>query len=313
MHSGPILFVILCAIALPACAQMPTNPYTLQSLSVETDPPGAACSLTRAGETIGEIATTPGSAIVTRTKYDIIVVCRKDGYRIAQKLNVSGTSGASIARGILIGGIGGVIGESIAGSDNRYDPVTQLALSPRVDGAPADVQGTFGCPASGTVLHNSLGNEIEARPSSGYGCHFIVKRTGKEFTNVAVVTGSGARPELREAAVGVWPLVAGTEKDVDFMGEGPAAGRMFHEHYLVTGPEQITVQAGTFRVYRIVAEQAANQGIYRDRETYWWSPDVNWTVKFTHESLQGEKSNKHPNWELISISAPAALVATGTP
>ena len=306
-----MFFVILCAFGLAACAQTPVNPYTLQSLSVETDPPGAACSLTRAGETIAEIATSPGSATVTRTKYDIIVVCRKDGYQTAQKLNVSGTSGASVARSILIGGIGGAIGESIAGSDNQYTKVTQLKLLALADAVSTPV--TFGCPAPGKVLGNSLGNQIEIRPSSGYECRFIVKRTGKEFTNVAALVGSGAQPELREAAVGVWPLVAGAERDVDFMGEGPAAGRSFHEHYQIMGPEQITVPAGTFQAYRIIGEQAANQGTYRDRETYWWSPDVNWTVKFTHEILQGNKAGKHPDWELVSISAPPSSVATRTP
>jgi hypothetical protein len=60
----------------------------------------------------------------------VLVDCRKPGYEPAQAVNVSGTSGAAVARGLLVGGNAGCAGGSIRGSDDQYDDATHLTRRP---------------------------------------------------------------------------------------------------------------------------------------------------------------------------------------
>ena len=47
---------------------------------VSTMPPGAACTLTRANEKVGEIAPTPGIVVLSRSPDDVAIACRRAGY-----------------------------------------------------------------------------------------------------------------------------------------------------------------------------------------------------------------------------------------
>jgi len=53
---------------------------TSQEIMVNTNPAGADCSLQRQGNSIAHIEPTPGAATIKKTKYDITIVCNKDGY-----------------------------------------------------------------------------------------------------------------------------------------------------------------------------------------------------------------------------------------
>jgi hypothetical protein len=82
-----------CAL-VAACATTSTPPAppagSVQDLRVETDPPGAACSILHDGDLVAAIEATPATAAVTRDvcrKGNLLceptaleVVCRKDGY-----------------------------------------------------------------------------------------------------------------------------------------------------------------------------------------------------------------------------------------
>jgi hypothetical protein len=102
---------------------------TSQEILVNTNPAPATCGLYRQGIKIGEIVSTPGSVLIKKTKYDITVLCVKDGYEQATYLNHSGAAGATFGNIILGGGIGWAI-DSASGADNKYDTPVNMTLVP---------------------------------------------------------------------------------------------------------------------------------------------------------------------------------------
>ena len=112
---------------------------TSQEIAISTDPAGASCVLTRNGETIGSIASTPATIDVKKRKYDITITCTKDGYQVATLVDKSG-SAAWTAGNILFVPAGAFIGwgiDSATGADNKYDsPVTLKLLA--ASAAPPD-------------------------------------------------------------------------------------------------------------------------------------------------------------------------------
>ena len=73
---------------LPACSSIIEG--TSQEIMVNTNPAGANCSLMRQGNSIARIDPTPGAATIKKLKYDITIVCNKDGFEEATYLNHSG-------------------------------------------------------------------------------------------------------------------------------------------------------------------------------------------------------------------------------
>ncbi len=94
---------------------------------VNTNPPAATCTLSRNGEPVATISPTPGSAYIEKTKYDIIISCKKPGYETATYLNHSGAAGATFGNIVLGGGIGWAV-DSATGSDNMYDTPVNITL-----------------------------------------------------------------------------------------------------------------------------------------------------------------------------------------
>ena len=108
-----------------------------QELSINSEPPGAACKLEREGAQIGAVAATPGTVLVEKTKNDILITCEKPGYQTASLKNHS-DSAAATAGNILLGLLGGPIAwgiDSATGADNKYDSPVSLTLAP--EAAPA--------------------------------------------------------------------------------------------------------------------------------------------------------------------------------
>src|SRR3979411_2873491 len=80
---------------------------TSQEIYVNTNPAGASCKLMREGRQIATITPTPGTAFVQKTKYDITVVCDREGFEQATYLNHSGAAGAPVGHNVVGGGAGG--------------------------------------------------------------------------------------------------------------------------------------------------------------------------------------------------------------
>ena len=124
-----LLVAISLVVALGACSSIIEG--TSQEITINTNPAGANCSLNREGMSIARINPTPGATTIKKTKYDITVICDKDGFEEATYLNHSGAAGATFGNIVLGGGIGWAI-DSASGADNKYDSPVNLTMVPKV-------------------------------------------------------------------------------------------------------------------------------------------------------------------------------------
>ena len=139
--------LLLLAVALAGCSSILEG--TSQEIVVNTNPSAADCGFYRNGAKIGEVASTPGTALIKKTKYDLTVLCVKQGYQQTTYLNHSGVAGATFGNILLGGGVGWAI-DSASGADNKYDSPVNLTLLPeQVTPAP-----TAAMP--GIILPNAL-------------------------------------------------------------------------------------------------------------------------------------------------------------
>ncbi len=148
-------FVSLAAVAvmggaLSGCATVFEG--TSQEISVITNPPGASCTFDRLSPEVtqvGVIASTPGTANIRKSKYDLMIRCTKPGYAQGNYQNHSGTTAtiaANVAADILLtGGLSSIV-DSADGADNKYDSVVNLTLLPLGDVHTGD--GAFETPAA---------------------------------------------------------------------------------------------------------------------------------------------------------------------
>ena len=119
---------ILAAGSVSACSSITEG--THQAINLQTSPAGADCKLTRHGEFVGEVASTPGSIDVDKTKYDLAITCSKDGYQPKTVTNKSDVASATVGNAL----IGGLIGwgiDSATGADNKYDGTVSMVLEPK--------------------------------------------------------------------------------------------------------------------------------------------------------------------------------------
>ena len=143
---------------------------TSQTITLNTNPPGADCALMREGVVIGRVTPTPGSVVIQKTKHDIMIACTKAGYQEATYLNHSGAAGATFGNIVLGGGIGWAI-NSASGADNKYDSPVNITLVPAL--TPAAVQsqtipsvGVTKSAASGSTAWNVGGVDVCGQPWS---------------------------------------------------------------------------------------------------------------------------------------------------
>ncbi|MEE9301891.1 MAG: hypothetical protein V3V17_12325 [Alphaproteobacteria bacterium] len=120
----PLMIALL--LGLWGCASVIEG--TSQSISVDTVPAGASCKFVRENVVIGAINSTPGGVYIDKTKHDITVTCKKDGYETVSGTLESGIESATF--GNIIGGVGWAI-DSASGADNHYPDTIALTLKPK--------------------------------------------------------------------------------------------------------------------------------------------------------------------------------------
>ncbi|WP_419729103.1 hypothetical protein [Lichenicola sp.] len=120
------LFLIACS-GLSACATIVNG--SNQSMTVSTDPPGAACELSRGTETLGAVALTPGSVRISKSKDDMQVVCRKAGFQDATQASTPNFGGATFGN-IIAGGVVGVVVDAATGANYTYPSAIRLTMVP---------------------------------------------------------------------------------------------------------------------------------------------------------------------------------------
>ena len=126
MASSRALATLAGLVLLSGCASIFEG--TTQQISVTTTPAGARCTFWRNGTLISDIASTPGSTTIRKTKDDLTIVCDKRGYATAAYINHSGLAMSTFAN-ILTAGLAWAY-DSTRGADNKYEGQVSLALPP---------------------------------------------------------------------------------------------------------------------------------------------------------------------------------------
>jgi hypothetical protein len=112
---------------LAGCATLTTS--SSQTVTLTTEPPGAACTFKRDGQVIGIVNPTPGSLTVSKSHSDIDVSCRRDDY-----LDAVGRVGSKFQAmtfgNILFGGIIGIVVDATSGATAEYEATISIRLTP---------------------------------------------------------------------------------------------------------------------------------------------------------------------------------------
>jgi hypothetical protein len=118
---------LVAAAALAGCASLTKG--SAQTIAITTYPAGAACTLTRAGQIIGEINPTPSTVSVFKSGKPIVVRCRKHGYKEGSAQ--LGSSFETMTLGnVIFGGLVGVVIDAGSGATHDYPTTLELALIP---------------------------------------------------------------------------------------------------------------------------------------------------------------------------------------
>jgi hypothetical protein len=124
---GAVLAAALLSVGLSACATIVTG--TSQNITVESEPAGATCKLTRASATVGAIAETPAMVRLDRSKDNVEVTCDKEGHQQASEILSASFTGTTIGN-VLLGGLIGVAVDAASGANNRYPEYVLVVLNP---------------------------------------------------------------------------------------------------------------------------------------------------------------------------------------
>ena len=119
--------LLLLAFGLPACATITSG--TTQSVSVMTEPAGAACTLTREGAVVGIVNPTPGTVSVSKSSRDIAIRCTRTGYSAGAGVATPQIQ-AMTAGNLLLGGVIGLAIDAASGAISRYPDSIMVALPP---------------------------------------------------------------------------------------------------------------------------------------------------------------------------------------
>ncbi len=119
-------FAAFASLGLAGCGSITQGIH--QDITFTSTPSGANCEVTKKGERVGSVVT-PGTLTVRKTKDDMLVTCRKDGYQEASAPLVSGYGVGTFGNIILGGGIGWAI-DSSTGADNKYPSSADVKLVP---------------------------------------------------------------------------------------------------------------------------------------------------------------------------------------
>jgi hypothetical protein len=127
IHALVLLPVLSAAAMLNGCATLVKG--SSQSVVVNTDPPGAICSLTRKGKEIAVVNPTPGTITVDKSKDAVAVSCNRAGY-LESAGTINSQFQAMTFGNILFGGLVGVAIDAGSGAMNEYEPSITLTLMP---------------------------------------------------------------------------------------------------------------------------------------------------------------------------------------
>ena len=109
------------------CATVTTG--SDQTITIDTDPPGATCRMTREDEVIGVVNPTPGSVSVGKDKDEVEVSCELSGYMTTSHTFDSTFQGATLGN-IILGGLIGIAIDAGSGAMHEYPASVFVRLQP---------------------------------------------------------------------------------------------------------------------------------------------------------------------------------------
>ena len=134
---------------LPGCATALKG--THDTVALDTVPAGANCTVDRNGDRngdrVGEVAATPGTVRVSKSRHDLHVTSAREGYQTAQTVANPRFNGATFLN-ILVGGVPGMVVDAASGANMTYPPEIRLGLAPN----PTPPAPVAEAPAPGPVL-----------------------------------------------------------------------------------------------------------------------------------------------------------------
>lgn len=175
----------------------------------------------------------------------------------------------------------------------------------------ADVAEWAPVPAGTTLTFVDANGKEEARRISavnGFGLTYE-SASGKKREDFALqVTLAEERNETiddsyKEKAGSLWPLAIG--KTASFFHRGITGADMWQvsDNAKVTGLEEVTVPAGTFRTF-VIYNAMDNTPWFEGKRTCWYAPDVGYCVKDHFRSVSRNGTVRESKIELKSIVKP---------
>ncbi len=114
---------------------------TSQTVTVDTDPGGAICRLTRDDKPLAVVNPTPGSISIGKSSGVIAIACTKDGFQESAGSLASEFQAMTFGN-VLFGGLIGVVVDSASGATHEYPPLVKITLIP-VEFPTAQARDTF--------------------------------------------------------------------------------------------------------------------------------------------------------------------------
>jgi hypothetical protein len=300
---------------LAGCATVTTG--NSQRLTVNTDPPGADCTLTQGSTVVGHVNPTPGVIAVQRSRDDIRVACKKEGYEEADYVNRSGFEAMTVGN-VILGGVVGIAIDAASGATNKYDekmyirlasasagpeaPASAASPAPTPASAPASAgpaatvaysryesaTAEFHCPAAGTLIRTSTNASFKFTEESGFACGYLDQQ-GAQRQRYAVFADGYGRLARKEIAA-LWPLKVGSS--VEFVITDDTAPQMrkrdYAESFSVVRTETVTVPAGTFDTFVVEWHEKSTNPTLRSEAivTSWYAPRIGYVVKSSVKILE---------------------------
>jgi hypothetical protein len=104
---------------------------TSQTVTINTDPHGAMCTLSRDGKPIAVINPTPGSMPVEKSSGTISILCKRLGYLDSAGAMASEFQSMTFGN-ILFGGLIGLAVDAASGALNQYPDMVTITLIPEM-------------------------------------------------------------------------------------------------------------------------------------------------------------------------------------
>jgi hypothetical protein len=124
------------ALTTAGCGTLITDTY--QNVTIETDPPGASCQVTRDGDPVNSLTNTPGVIHIDKSKNNLVVECRKAGYQPATATDTASIQGWFFGNFAVDGAAFLLDVEN--GGYVKYHPHIMMTLTPLQSGPPAAPQ-----------------------------------------------------------------------------------------------------------------------------------------------------------------------------